>query len=155
MAPDERALRDHLAGGGFRAGAVAGRWRLIDVAWPYVTVAVTAACRPNSPTEFTLRFECSGYPHIAPTGGIWDLVSGTLLAADRRPKGERAGQLFRTDGWAAGATAMYAAWDRAGLLAHPEWAQKYPLLAWNSTRDLTFILDKVYEVLNGDDYVGA
>ncbi len=155
MAPDERALRSHLAGGGFRAGEAAGRWRLVDVAWPFVTVVIATAARPNSPAEFALRFECAGYPHLAPTGGIWDLVSGTSLPAERRPKGERAAHLFRTDGWAGGSTAMYAAWDRAGLQAHPEWLDKYPLLAWNPTRNLTFILDKVNEVLNADDYLGT
>lgn len=154
MAPDERTLRTHLAGGGFRAGEAGGRWRLVDLTWPYVTVAVAAAERPNGPSEFVLRLECTGYPHAAPTGGIWDLDSGTSLPADRRPKGPRALQLFRTDGWHGAATAMYAAWDRAGLQAHPEWAQRYPLLAWNPGRTLTFILDNVHEVINADDYLG-
>jgi len=154
VSPDERALRDHVGGGGFRAGVTAGRWRLVDLTWPFVTVAIAAAERPNSPVEFAVRFECGGYPHTAPTGGIWDLETNTSLPAGRRPKGERAAQLFRTDGWAGGSTAMYAAWDRVGLQAHQEWATKYPLLAWNPTRDLTFVLDNVHEELNSIDYLG-
>jgi hypothetical protein len=155
VAPDERKVRADLAGGGFRAGEVARRWRLVDITWPHVTIAIAAAARPNSPDEFALRFECNGYPNTAPTGGIWAVDTETSLAAAQRPKGVRAEQLFRTDGWHGGATAMYAAWDRAGLQAHPEWAQTYPRLAWNATRTLTFILDNVHEVLNSDDYLGT
>lgn len=155
VAPDERALREHLRGGRFLAGVAAGRWCLVSVDWPIAVVTVSAARRPNSPTEFALRFELTGYPNTAPTGGIWDLDANISLAADHRPKGERAAQLFRTDGWTGGATAMYAPWDRIGLQAHADWAEKYPLDAWMSTRDLSFILDKVHEILNADDYLGV
>jgi hypothetical protein len=154
IAPDERALREHLRGGRFQSGVAAGHWRLISVLRPVAMVAVAAAARTNSPVEFVLRLELSGYPHTVPTGGLWDLDSDTSLPADRRPKGARAAQLFRTDGWAGGATAMYAPWDRMGLQAHPEWAQNYPHDAWNPTRDLSFILSNVNEVLNADDYLG-
>lgn len=155
VAPDERSLRDHLGGGRFRSGVAAGRWRLVSVDWPFAVIAVSAAERPKSPTEFALRFELNGYPNTAPTGGIWDVDGNTSLSADRRPKGERAAQLFRTDGWAGGSTAMYTAWDRIALQGHQEWADKYPLQAWNPTRDLSFILEQIHEVLNADDYLGA
>jgi hypothetical protein len=153
--PDERALREHLARGRFQAGVAAARWRLIDVAWPYVLIAVSAANRPGSPTEFVIRFELTGYPHMAPTGGLWDTESDSSSSVDRRPKGERAAMLFRTDGWTGGATAMYAAWDRIGLQGHPDWAQKHPLEAWNPSREISFILSSVHEVLNADDYLGV
>ena len=153
--PDERAVREHFAGGRFRAGVADGRWRLVEVRWPHTLVAVSAARRANSPKEFVLRFELTGYPHSAPTGGLWDVETGSSLAANRRPKGERAASLFRTDGWAGGATAMYAPWDRFGLQAHADWPHKYPLQAWNATRDLSFVLINVHEVLNADDYLGV
>ena len=154
MAPDERALRENLRGGRFLAGVAAGRWRLVSVDWPFALVTVSAGERPNSPTDFVLRFELAGYPHAAPTGGLWDFATGGSLPASQRPKGERAAQLFRVDGWTGGSTAMYAPWDRVGLQAHPEWAQTYRLQAWNPTRDLSFILANVHEVLNSDEYLG-
>lgn len=155
LAPDEHAVQEHLRGGRFQAGAAAGRWRLVSVEWPFVIVAVGAAERSNGPNAFNLRLECQGYTQVAPTGSLWDTASNISLAAELRPKGERAAQLFRTDGWTGGATAMYAAWDRVGLQSHPGWAQTNPLQAWNPTRDLSFILDNVYEVLNADDYLGV
>lgn len=153
-APDERALLEHLGGGRFLAGAAAGRWRLISLVWPVALIAVAAAQRPGSPDEFVLRFELAGYPNTAPTAGLWDLPAGVSLPAERRPRGERAAQLFRVDGWHGGATAMYAPWDRMGLQAHPGWARQYPYEAWTPARDLSFVLAKVHEVLNADDYLG-
>jgi hypothetical protein len=152
--PDMRALREHLGGGRFQSGADAGRWRLVSLEWPVAVVTVAAAPRPASPAEFTLRFELSGYPNQAPTGGIWDLAAGQPLPAEQRPKGERAAQLFRTDNWVGGATAMYAPWDRIGLQAHADWPITYPYDAWTPARDLSFVLSKVHEVLNADDYLG-
>jgi hypothetical protein len=153
-APDERALLEHLGGGRFLAGAAADRWRLISVGWPVALTAVAAAQRPGSPREFVLRFELTGYPHIAPTAGLWDISVNASLPAERRPKGERAAQLFRVDGWLGGATAMYAPWDRIGLQAHPDWSKQYPHEAWTPARDLSFVLANVHEVLNADDYLG-
>jgi hypothetical protein len=154
IAPDECAICEHLSGGRFLAGVAAGRWRLISVSWPFALMSVSAAERPESPSEFVLRFELTGYPHSAPTGGLWDIATDSSLTPNQRPKGERAAQLFRIDGWVGGATAMYAPWDRVGLQAHAEWAQSYRLQAWNPTRDLSFVLANVHEVLNADDYLG-
>jgi hypothetical protein len=155
LAPDERTFRAHLEGGRFRAGVAAGRWRVREITWPYALIAVSAAERSHSPSEFVLRLELGGYPHTAPTGSVWDVVANDCLAADRRPKGERAAQLFRVDGWIGGATAMYAAWDRSGLEAHGDWAEKNRMQAWNPTRDICFLLENVHEVLNSDEYLGA
>ncbi len=155
VSPDRTVFLAHLAGGRFRAGVAAGRWRLISCDWPILVVGVLAARRENGPAEFVLRFDCTGYPNDAPTGGLWDLEEGVSLPADRRPKGERAAQLFRFDGWMGGATAMYAPWDRVGLQAHPEWANQYPATAWHPARDFSFVLANVHETLNAADYAGV
>jgi hypothetical protein len=155
LAPDERIFQTHLEGGRFRAGVAAGHWRLIEIDWPDALLAVSAAARENSPTEFVLRLELSGYPHSAPTGSVWDIDAKDWLAADRRPKGERAAMLFRTDGWAHSTTAMYAAWDRLGLQSHAQWAQNNAMQAWTPSRDISFVLANVHEVLNADDYLGV
>jgi hypothetical protein len=168
--PDQRAVRDHLRSSRFRAGVADGRWRLVCavepeadasgnveslIGWPFVIVAITAAPTANSPGEFAIRFEMSGYPHAAPTGGIWDIDADLSLAAERRPKGPEIVQLFRTDGWTGGATAMYAPWDRVGLASHLQWAQTCPHSAWNPSRDLSFILENVHGMLNSDEYLGV
>lgn len=73
MAPDERALRAALESAAFQSGADGGRWRLVDLAWPIGIFAVTAAARPNSPSEYGLRIDLSSYPQQPPTATPWDL----------------------------------------------------------------------------------
>lgn len=153
MTPDERTLRAHLEGARFLAGVQAGRWRLLNLAWPYATFAISAAPRSNGPEEFVLRLDVAGYPHLAPTGSLWDNETDRSLEPARRPKGDRAAHVFRTD-WADG-IAMYAPWDRSALESHHDWAQKYPHDAWNPTRDITFVLNNVHNILNADDYLGT
>lgn len=153
VAPDERALREHLRGGRFLAGVAGGWWRPIIVEWPIMTIAISAAARVNSPTEWLLRLDLDGYPNAAPTGGLWDIDADVSLPADRRPKGERVAHVFRTDEWTGGATAMYAPWDRVALDSH-QWADAHVHEAWNPTRDLSFVLACVHELFNADDYLG-
>jgi hypothetical protein len=153
VSPDERALREHLRGARFQSGADAGRWRCVSLTWPNALIAVTAAHRESAPAEFVLKFDLSGYPAAAPTAGLWDLATETYLAASARPKGERAAIVFRGD-WNGG-SALYAAWDRAALAGHPDWSQRFPQYAWNASRDLTFYLSNVHDVLNDDGYLGV
>jgi hypothetical protein len=148
QAPDERALREHLASARFQAGVDAGRWHLISLSWPHAIIAVSAAPRNAAPEEFALRFELTGYPPVAPTANPWDCETNSLLSASRRPKGDRVGRVFQSD-------QLYAPWDRAGLNSHSEWAQSHPRYAWNQRRDLTFYLANVFDLLNDDDYLGV
>jgi hypothetical protein len=153
MTPDERTLRAHIEEARFQAGVEAGCWRLLGLTWPHATFAVSAAPRSASPAEFVLRLDVAGYPHSAPTGGLWDSDSDCSLDPADRPKGDRAAHVFRTD-WGSGA-AMYAPWDRIALESHADWAQRHPHEVWNPTRDITFVLSNVRNVLNADDYLGA
>jgi hypothetical protein len=153
-APDERAVRKHLDGALFQTGVTACRWRLMSLEWPKATIAVRAAPREGAPDEFVIRFELSGYPNVAPTGDIWDPTAAVLLPAERRPKGDPIGMIFRADGWNGG-VGMYAPWDRAGLQAHPDWAQTYPRSAWHAGRTLTFVFEQVSERLMADGYLGV
>jgi hypothetical protein len=152
LGPDERALREHLRSARFRSGVDDARWRLISLTWPHSLIAVSAGSRQGAPSEFTLRFDLSGYPNPGPTAGLWDVPAASYLTTDVRPKGERAGMVFRGD-WNNG-MALYAAWDRVALAGHPDWAQRFPKYAWNASRDLTFYLINVFDALNDEDYLG-
>ncbi|MCY3893331.1 MAG: hypothetical protein OXF61_00195 [Acidimicrobiaceae bacterium] len=153
MAPDERALRAALESAAFQSGVDGGRWRLVDVAWPIGSFAVTAAARPNSPSEYGLRIDLSGYPQQPPTATPWDLELDARLTAEKRPKGFRAERVFRTD-WEEG-RALYAPWDRVALSGHSAWLDRHPEDAWHPERDIAFFLGRVHELLNADDYTGV
>ncbi|HVC77693.1 MAG TPA: hypothetical protein VND96_14370 [Candidatus Micrarchaeaceae archaeon] len=153
IAPDERALKEHLKTPRFKQGVDGGRWRIVSLDWPIVVAAVSAAPRESAPAEFFLRFELSGYPQAGPTAGLWDPSTGAQVTSDLRPKGDRATLVFRGD-WEGG-RALYAPWDRVALGGHPDWAQRHSQHAWNSRRDLAFYLANVSELLNAEDYLGV
>ena len=123
-----------------------------DIDWPVVLIAVAAAPRVSSPREFALRFNLAGYPETAPTATPWNPAMGEILDEESRPKGELVGHVFRTN-WEGG-KALYAPFDRVALNSHPDWKAKYPRRAWNSSRDLTWLLQVMHEMLNNDDYIG-
>lgn len=154
IAPDERAVRAHLDSGAFLAGVAAGRWSVLEVAWPHVTIMVSAAPREAAPRGYAIRFELTGYPTTAPTGCIWDIERNEPLAAGLRPKGDEVARLFRVDGWAAAPNAMYAPWDRLALPGHDRWLTDAPHLAWHPGRTLTFILNELHRIFHADAYLG-
>ena len=154
MSPDERVFRDHVAGIRFLEGVERGRWRIVDdIEWPVALVAVSAAPRENAPTEYFLRFDLSGYPETAPTATPWNPNTGDVLQQELRPKGTRVGHVFRAD-WENG-RALYAAFDRVALTSHPNWRTEHPRRVWDSSKDLTWILQKLHEMLSNDGYTGV
>lgn len=66
LTPDERALRDHIAGPRFVDGLERGKWRIIaDIAWPYVLVAVSVAPRDNAPPRVLLARQRGRLPGVS------------------------------------------------------------------------------------------
>lgn len=151
--PDEHAVRAALGSARFQSGVDGGRWRLISFEWPIGVFGVSAAPRECSPAEYGLRINFDGYPQQAPTAEPWNLKRNERLAADERPKGERAGPAFRSD-WNEG-RALYVPWDRTPLADHADWVTKHKSSAWHPGRDVAFFLRSVYDLLNDDDYVGV
>src|SRR5258708_19495865 len=89
LAPDERALREHLKTPRFEQGVDDGRWRIVSMDWPIAIAAVSAAPREGAPAEFFLRFELSGYPQVGPTAVLWDPSTGAHLPGTVRPTRHR------------------------------------------------------------------
>jgi hypothetical protein len=143
---EERVLRAHLERAKFVAGAREGRWRLLSLEWPVALVGVSAAERISAPREFFLRIDLSGYPRQAPNGYPWDVEADALLATDGRPKGGRVERAFRAD-W----QGLYLPVDRSALDGHSAWRS----WRWDDSKDLTYYLRLVHELLNDDDYTGV
>ena len=147
MAPDENALRADIAKAAFRAGAAEGRWRLIDIAWPYILISVTQDAR-----EYVLLFNCAGFPVSPPTAGPWDRERGAQLAVDLWPRsrGGRVGAVFRSD-WKGG-SALYLPCDRESIAGHDNWRTQMPSKIWKPAAGLIQYLELVHELLNCADY---
>ena len=93
IAPDQRAFEADVLKAPFRLGQTEGRWRLVDVVWPFAFIGVIA----KDAREYVLRFNCAGYPQMAPTCGPWDVKTNQILAFDLWPRGRggRVSAVFR------------------------------------------------------------
>jgi hypothetical protein len=67
-------LREHLGSAAYLGGADSGRWSLIDLSWPFATVAATVGRSRRPSGQVTLRFDLTQYPAVAPTSHPWDLA---------------------------------------------------------------------------------
>ena len=146
--PDQRAFEADVAKAAFRLGAIEGRWRLVETAWPYALIAVTA----NDGREYVLRLECAGYPQRPPTGGPWDVVRNEVLAFDQWPRGKggRVSAVFRTN-WKRG-TALYLPCDRTSIAGHDNWRHEMPSKVWQPAGGIGQYLELVHDLLHCRDY---
>ena len=138
-------LEAHLCSGRFLAGVAKGRWRLLDLKWPIAFIMI-GACDGR---RFTLRFECSGYPDVAPTATLWDLTSEQQLDATHWPRGGRVSQVFNPN-WKGGA-ALYIPCDRESIPGHTNWLSEHPWLIWNPSRGLLQYIEAVCELLQSQE----
>jgi len=147
-APDARAFEADLAKARFRLGQAEGRWRLLGVMWPLSLIGVTA----KDGREYTLRFNCAGYPNTPPTAGPWDVIRDASLAFDQWPRsqGGRVSAVFNTS-WKNG-SALYLPCDREAIAGHDNWRTEMPSKIWNSTVGIVHYLELIHELLNCRDY---
>ncbi|WP_201834952.1 DUF7665 family protein [Microvirga zambiensis] len=149
MTPDRAALERDLAAPLFREGGARKRWRLIEIAWPYVLIGVTA----RDGREFVLRLECCGYPAQPPTGGFWNQDRGAYLDLSEWPKGDDVFQSVIRWDWRQGA-ALYFPLDRVSRTGHECWAASHPHLVWNPTKGIVQYVAEVHRLLNSRGYRG-
>jgi hypothetical protein len=149
LPPDEAVFHLHLAGGRFRSGAAAGRWRFVSVSWPHAVFSVRAA----DGTEYGLRFECSNYPKTPPTGRLWDVNLGAPLAVNKWPTGQHRIPLAFNPDWKNGAC-LYLPCDRQSIEGHANWYQQHPSLVWDPAIGIAHYLRVVHDLLNSGDYGG-
>jgi hypothetical protein len=147
--PEEAVFQMHLAGGSFRSGAAAGRWRAVSTAWPHPIFAVRAA----DGLEFGLRFDCNGYPRVAPTARLWDFVKDVPLAPGLWPAGGGRILLAFNPQWKFGAC-IYIPCDRLSIEGHTNWFHEHPSLIWDPLVGIVHYLRVVHELLNSGDYGG-
>lgn len=142
MNPNELRLRGDLASTAFEDGVSAGHWRLIDLTWPALTVAICAGAG-----ELVVRIDVDGYPAVPPYGTTWDLGLNAPLAPALWPRGPGTEQTYKKGWYAPSDNAIYLACDRAALQAHPDWATRYRERAWNPARTIPFYLNELHRDL--------
>lgn len=150
--PEGELFRADIAGVEFAAGADRGYWRLVEIAWPFAIIAVTAAPRPGSPDEYLFRFDLTGYP-AAPTAQPWDGGVGVPLAPHRWPGGTgRVASAFNPS-WRQ--DAIYLPVDRVALDGHDAWRTEHAAYLWDQARDITQYLRILRDLLTSAGYTGV
>lgn len=141
--PNLRQLRRHLASADVEAGVAAGSWRIADLSWPVLLVAIAV----GDHAEVGIRLDVQDYPAQAPAGQPWNLATDQPLAMAAWPVSGQNPEVFRHD-WSPGSNnAPYLACDRAGIVSHPNWAVERPERCWNPTRTIGFYLRELHREL--------
>ena len=144
--PAEARVRADLDDPGFAAGVAAGRWGVIDLAFPRLDFTVAATATDGSCCSYGFRAELSGFPAAAPKVRIWDFTADTPLPIERRPNGSRRVAItFQC--W--GDDTVYRPWDRQ-TGPHGNNADNFPHLAWRPDRRLLFIVEDLHGILNSN-----
>lgn len=146
--PAEQTLDAHLDRMRFQAGVEKGRWRVLKYAFPHLYVNV-AGIDPETGRSVNQDFhaECSNYPAAELFVERWqfndDDSNGCLPPA---PKEGSPGYIDALKEWGPGG-GIYRAWQRHAAV-HNEWKTKRPDEAWNKDRDITFVMEKLYELVS-------
>ena len=144
--PDEKAVTSDLVSTCFQVGERRGHWRKLSWEFPILIVSVAASEPDGKNSEYSFRFELTGFPGIAPECKIWDVATNSLLPTDKRPKGShRVTEAFKA--W--GCESVYRPWDRHGG-PHNKWTLTHPDLAWHPRRNLAFVLEDLHGLLTSN-----
>lgn len=147
-------LQADLAAPAFRCGEIEGRWRLISFTWPYVVIAVSAPVRPSAPTEYTFRFECTGYRQRAATAMPWDSVANAPLPFARWPTGGPVvASVFRPQ--FKNGHCLYLPCDRMAFEGHTNWPSEHPSRLWQPTRGIICYLEQLHDLFHQSGYSGV
>lgn len=143
--PDERTLTAELDNVRFLCGVTEGRWKVLDYQFPHLYVRVTAH---NGAVTFEQEFHliCDGYPDPGPFVEAWSIATGTAVFPTTPCSPGYADALKNWSPGPGTPGGIYRAWQRHAA-SHNEWAAKRPDHAWNRRRDITFIMEKLYELV--------
>ncbi|MET7951274.1 hypothetical protein [Micromonospora sp. NPDC005324] len=141
--PNLRRLRRHLQAADIEAGVDAGSWRVVDLTWPFLTVAITV----GEDAELGMRLDVQDYPLQAPAGQPWNIDTDTPLPMAEWPVSGRNPEIFRPEWSPTNNNAPYLACDRAGITSHSNWATERPERSWDATRTIGFYLRELHREL--------
>ena len=139
MLPDEQQFRADMEKPDFLLGKCQGRWRVDSISWPRVIMAVTSA----SGTEYSVRFQCDGYPE-APTAAPWDTARDCMARPVNNPI---SGKMEKVLSQLENKGAFYLPCDRQWQ-GYSNWATQYPDQLWNRDQGIASYLGVLCDALD-------
>jgi len=149
ISPAQRSLEAHLSAVRFQSGIEEGRWNVLLYGFPHLYVHITGE-NPESISKMTHDFhlECEDYPATGPFVESWAYEENeTHGQCSLPPTAGSPGFMDAFKSWDKGKGGIYRGWQR-GAATHNDWAKKWPEEAWHKDRDITFIMEKLYELLS-------
>ena len=139
ISPSEQQFRDDLGKPDFLAGECRGIWRVdMDArCWPEVIMIV----KSDSGREYTVCFQCEGYPAI-PTAHLWDAEKNCVLRLDATNCSKKMRMLLSQQ-----PQAFYLPCDRQWH-RHNDWHIKYPDRQWDKMRGIVSYLEQLCDELD-------
>lgn len=136
-------VKEALEADTFQSGCRDGSWRVVDFVYPRLDFAISGIGPDGARTEHTFRADVENYPASAPMVKLWNLDDDRKPVGLERPQGgHRVVEAFKD--WSDGT--VYRPWDRM-TGPHGNNSGTKPHLAWNASRDLTFIFEDLYGIL--------
>ena len=121
----QQTLDAHLRSVRFLAGVEQGRWRIVRYAFPKLEVNITG--------PFIQHWDHAEGKRPAPLAASADSVVDALKQWSDQGPGTYGG--------------IYRPWQRLAAL-HNGWASKRPDLVWRRDRHITFIMERLYELVS-------
>lgn len=145
---DRLSLEAHMAKPGFKAGIEEGRWKVLGGTFPDLYVRIFGKDHfSGSICTMDFRLLCDGFPVTAPFVENWNMETKCRPeppSADRAPVGVvDALKTWNENG--VGYAGVYRPWQRYAAM-HNGWAQLRPDLAWHRHRELSFIMEQLYDL---------
>lgn len=144
----QQTLEKQLQSVPFLAGVEQGRWQIVQYQFPYLDVSV-AGFDPSSDFHTTMGFQlkCDNFPAWGPFVQSWDHTSGSrpTSISQSSPNVVDAFKEWSEQGNVYGG--IYRVWQR-GAASHNNWAALRPDEAWHRGRHITFIMERLYELVS-------
>jgi hypothetical protein len=144
----QRTLEAHLHSVRFQSGVEQGRWRIMRYGFPELEMNVTGF-DPTTGQSATLGFQllCDNFPALGPFLQHWDHATGRRPAPLTNSSPSVVDALKEWTDHPGTYGGIYRPWQRLAAL-HNGWAAKRPDLVWHRSRHLTFITERLYELVS-------
>lgn len=148
-------IEAELASPDFRAGVQEGKWCLVDFKFPILKIDINGTKPDGTRALYRIWFEVRGFPGQRVWAQQWSRINDCAATPAERPTGnERVENAFR--GWeSGGGIHLYCPWEREVAATHPNFLTEFPEKSWNNNRNLIFILEELYGLLNLNNFPGS
>jgi hypothetical protein len=144
----QQTLDAHLRSVRFLTGVDQRRWEIVRYCFPKLEVNVTGFDPPTGHNAtFGFQLVCDNFPAVGPFIQHWDHATGKRPAPLMASAPSVVDALKEWGDQPGTYGGIYRPWQRLAAL-HNGWASKRPDLVWRRDRHITFLLERLYELVS-------